>query len=81
MLPLFFTSMVHPWQHLPSFPLQISENEYPTYTPICARLSAATRSVSPKACLKALEAIWVYLFQLLVPVIDYKCKAGLIRGE
>jgi len=38
----------------------------PTYTPIWARLSAATRSVSPKACLKALEAIWVYLFQLLM---------------
>lgn len=35
-----------------------------TYTPTWARFSAATRSVSLRACLRAREAIWVYLFQL-----------------
>lgn len=55
-------------QHHPANPTQ---SEAPTYTPICARLSAATRSVSPKDCLKALEAIWVYLFQLFVCTLIY----------
>lgn len=55
-------------QHHPANPTQ---SKTPTYTPICARLSAATRSVSPKDCLKALEAIWVYLFQLLMYTLMY----------
>ena len=38
---------------------------YRTYTPIVARFSAATLSVSFNACRTAREAICVYLFHLL----------------
>ena len=73
---LVFPSHPHNMPHRPLNPQmqQKRHTESPAFpfsqiwyrTPICARRSAATRSVSVRAWRMAREATWVYLFQLWV---------------